>query len=109
MVLWKFVFLAALSLAVVAQGATVTWVGDKSNQWLDPGNWNGGVLPEPNDDVVVGGEGARIVAKKRFQVSAFFSPSTLGVYCLCFNAWFFNFFCGAGQVFARARRRGALD
>src|SRR5688572_32736235 len=50
--------LAAMLFAVVPAvgAATIWWVGG-SGDWNTAGNWNTGVLPSPNDDVLIDTQG----------------------------------------------------
>src|SRR5687768_6191912 len=54
----RVTLLAALLFPLMcADAATISWVGG-SGDWNTPGNWNTGVLPGPNDDVLIENAGA---------------------------------------------------
>lgn len=39
--------------AVTPAGITVSWINPNGGDWNDPGNWDGGVLPGSNDEVII--------------------------------------------------------
>jgi len=50
---WLIGLAGVLALATPAGAQTTTWTGTLNASWTNPGNWSGGAIPGPGDDVVL--------------------------------------------------------
>src|SRR5262245_29261792 len=57
--------LVALVLsAVCSQAGPVAWKANRSGDWSDAANWEGGSVPQEGDDVQITAPGARVVLSR---------------------------------------------
>ncbi len=75
--LLSFVFLLGLAMfATPAQAATCTFTGAVSPDWQDDANWDCGVIPDANDDVIIPAATSTLISTGTISILSLFIDAT---------------------------------